>query len=335
MVIQVKPSQPAPAMKVTKVITVNPSTSLKTCINAKGADVEYPTDQHTFAKAYLKALRPHQWLKNLLVFIPILASHQLTVETLGQSLLAFVAFSFVASSVYGFNDLLDLTADRAHPRKRNRPLASGALPIAHGTWLALLLSLSGFVLALPLGASFVLVMLAYLATTTAYSLYLKRLVIIDICALTSFFVMRIIAGGVATGIPLSFWLLAFSVFFFFALAAIKRQSELFDGIASTASGRGYRVDDLPLVASMATASGYVSVLVVMLYLTSPEVLELYGYPQALWGIGFVLLYWLSRMVIIAHRGNMHDDPLVFAVKDRVSLMCFFLIAAFLIGAVLL
>jgi len=193
----------------------------------------------------------------------------------------------------------------------------------------------GLGVALFLGPDFLLVMVGYYVVTTAYSLFLKRSTIIDICTLAGLYTIRILAGGVATGIPISIWLLAFSIFFFFSLAAIKRQAELVDGAASSALapiGRGYHVGDLPLITNMATASGYVSVLVFALYLNSPAVSKVYSTPTALWGICLVLLYWISRMVMVTHRGRMHDDPIVYAVKDRISQLCLLLILAFaLIG----
>ena len=324
--------------KAVKAITVNVSRPLRARVEALGGEVEHITSQASTVNPYLKALRPHQWLKNLLVFMPMLLAHQLTSETGLQSLLAFIVFGLVASSAYVVNDLLDLASDRAHSRKRNRPFAAGKLPIAHGTWLAPLLLLAGLLIALTLGGQFVLVMFVYYVATTAYSLYLKRRLVIDICTLAGLYTLRVIAGGAATGISLSVWLLAFSIFFFFALAAIKRQAELVDGVATAKAdihGRGYHVDDLPLVTNMAISSGYVSVLVMALYLNSPAVQEFYTTPLVLWGICPVLLYWLSRMVMVAHRGNMHDDPMIFAMKDRISQMCLFMILAFaIVGALL-
>jgi 4-hydroxybenzoate polyprenyltransferase len=276
------------------------------------------------ASLYLRAMRPHQWLKNLLIFLPLLAAHQFTATTLAQSALGFVAFCLVASGVYVLNDLLDLAADRAHPRKRLRPFASGAVPVAHGTVMAPALFAAGIAAGLPLGWPFLAVLVLYTFATTAYSVYFKRLIVIDICLLAGLYTMRIVAGGAATDIPLSVWMVAFSIFFFFALAAVKRQAELVDGVANgqvTARGRGYHVDDLPLVANMGIAAGFVSVLVMALYLNSPDVAERYSQPYALWGILPVLLYWIARMVMKTHRGRMHDDPIVFAVRDRVSLVC--------------
>lgn len=283
--------------------------------------------------AYIKALRPHQWLKNLLIFLAVFAAHQFDAGTFGRATLAFVSFCLVASSVYLLNDLLDLSADRVHPRKRNRPFASGRIALEHGLPLILLLLGAGAALAWSLGPRFLGVMAVYYIATTAYSLVIKRQVIIDICVLAGLYTIRVIAGGVATNIPLSVWLLAFSLFFFFSLAAMKRQIELVEAAKAgglALSGRGYHSDDLPLVTQMATASAYVSVLVMALYVNSDTVAHLYRHPAFLWGISPVLLYWLSRAIMIAHRGEMHDDPLVFAVKDKISLLCGVLVVVFAI-----
>lgn len=285
--------------------------------------------------AALRAMRPHQWLKNLLIFAPMVAAQEFAALTLQQSLLAFAAFALVASSVYLLNDLLDLQADRAHPRKRERPLASGALALVHGMAMVPVLLLAGMALALALSPLFLAVLLGYYALTLAYSVWLKRKVLIDIFVLAALYALRVVAGAAATGIVLSVWLVAFSVFFFLALAAVKRQAELVDaaqrGLADPA-GRGYRLGDLPIVSQMAMASGFVAVLVMMLYLNSPEVLARYPRPDLLWGACLVLLYWLARMVMVAHRGRMHDDPVVFAARDRVSLISFALMVALFGGA---
>ncbi|WP_245281429.1 UbiA family prenyltransferase [Rhizobium sp. AAP43] len=321
-----------------KAITVNASSRVRTKADALGVDIEHMSSILPSIRPYLKALRPHQWLKNLLVFLPMFAAHQLDLLTFAKSLLAFIAFSLVASSVYIVNDLLDLSADRAHPRKRNRPFASGSIPIAHGTWMAIGLLALGTLTAGVIGLPFLGVMTAYFIMTTAYSLHLKRRLIIDICVLAGLYTVRIVAGGAATGIPLSVWLLAFSIFFFFSLAAVKRQAELVDGLErgeAKASGRGYYVDDLPIISMIALSSGYVSVLVMALYVNSPAVSALYSRPEALWAICCILLYWITRMVMMTHRGSMHDDPVVYAAKDKISLCCIGMVAVFgLAGAVL-
>lgn len=314
-----------------RAVTVNAPAALQQKAEALGKPVEHLVTTKPSVKPYIKALRPHQWLKNILVFLPMFAAHQVNILTFGQTLLAFAAFSLVASSVYLMNDLLDLRADRAHPRKRARPFASGAIPITQGGILVLGLLTVGIVVAAFLGWLFLLTMAVYYILTTAYSLTLKRRIVVDICVLAGLYTMRIIAGGTATGIPLSVWLLAFSIFFFFSLAAVKRQAELVDMAGRselTASGRGYHVQDLPIISMMAIGAGYVSVLVMALYVNSPAVLELYAQPATLWAICCVLLYWITRMVMVTHRGLMHDDPVVYAAKDRNSQICFVVILIF-------
>lgn len=302
------------------------------------AESEELSHRERSLRAYLRALRPHQWLKNLLIFLPVLAAHDLSGGGLARAALAFAAFCLVASGVYVVNDLVDLAADRAHPRKRNRPFASGAVPVRHGTVMAPALLLAGLLAGLVAGPAFAAVLVGYTALTTGYSFSFKKVIVLDICVLAGLYTMRLLAGAAATGTPLSVWLLGFSTFFFFSLAAVKRQAELVDGVATgqvTAKGRGYRVSDLPVVAGMAVAAGFVSVLVMALYVTSPDIRALYHRPEALWAICPVLLYWISRMVMLTHRGEMHDDPVVFAVRDRASLVCFVVIlGAAVAGAVL-
>ena len=281
-----------------------------------------------YARPLMKALRPHQWLKNLLIFLPFILAHKITGANFGLALLAFFAFSLTASSVYLLNDLLDLANDRAHPRKCKRPFAAGTLPLLWGTVLAPGLLIAGLVLSALVSLPFLGVMVVYYVLTTAYSFSLKRLMIMDICTLAGLYTIRLIAGGVATETTLSVWLLAFSTFFFFSLAAVKRQAELVSNVsmgAEKAAGRGYETSDLPFVANMAVSSGYVSVLVLALYVNSDAVQQLYTMAAPLWGICFVFLYWISRMVMITHRGWMHDDPVVFAITDRTSQLCAILI----------
>ncbi len=323
--------------RAAKAITVNAPARLRQDVDRVSSAAEHLVTEARSISPYIEALRPHQWLKNALVFLPMLAAHQFAGPTILASLLAFVCFSLVASSVYLLNDLLDLAADRAHPRKCNRPFASGRIPIAHGTFMAGGLMTLGAALAVVIGWDFLLVMAGYFLLTAAYSLYLKRRTVIDICVLAGLYTVRIIAGGVATDLPLSVWLLAFSVFFFLSLAAVKRQAELIDSAERgnlTASGRGYHVDDLPIISMIAIGAGYCSVLVMILYVNSPAVVKLYAHPEALWGVCAVLLYWISRTVMVTHRGGMHDDPVVYAAKDRISLVCLVIILAFVLGGAL-
>ncbi|MDI3337225.1 UbiA family prenyltransferase [Defluviimonas aestuarii] len=273
---------------------------------------------------YLYEIRPHQWAKNVLIFVPMLAAHRLDMVTFSESLAAFCAFCLIASSVYVLNDLLDLESDRAHPRKRFRPIASGAVPLSHARWMATTLLVAGFGLAIWTSLMLALVAAGYYAATLAYSLVIKRQPILDIWLLAGLYTTRILAGAAATEIGLSVWLLAFSGFFFSSLAAVKRQAELVDGLSrgkSGAAGRGYRVDDLPLISQIGISAGYVAVLVMALYIESHAVAELYPFRVALLAICPILFFWITRMVMVAHRGNMHDDPIVFAFRDRASQIC--------------
>jgi len=324
--------------KAAGAVTVNASPRLRARVAALGGTVEHLGNGAQPFGAASRLLRPHQWLKNTLVFLPMLSAHQFAALTFAQSLLAFVAFCLVASSVYVLNDLLDLGADRAHPRKRNRPLASGALSARQGSLILPVVLGAGLGVAAGGGSGLFWVMLGYFVATTAYSLGLKYRTVADVCLLAGFYTLRIVAGGLATGIELSVWLLAFSMFFFLSLAAVKRQAELVDGIAHgrySIPRRGYRADDLPIVTGMAIASGYASVLVLALYIDSPIVRQSYSSPYALWGVCLVLLYWISRVVMITHRGRMTDDPMVFAVTDRTSQACLALCLGFVLAGALL
>ncbi|WP_417259570.1 UbiA family prenyltransferase [Celeribacter sp.] len=321
-----------------KAVTVNASETLRGKVARLGVEVDHIGTAERDLKPYAKALRPHQWLKNILVFIPLLLAHQLDATSLLRALTAFVAFSLTASSVYVLNDLLDLNADRAHARKCKRPFAAGTVPIGKGTVMAGGLLGIGAVLSAALGATFFFVMLSYYVMTTAYSLFFKRRAVIDVSVLAGLYTLRIVAGGVAVGVSLSMWLLAFSVFFFFALAAVKRQAELVDNIKAgkvQPEGRGYRNDDVEIISQMALGTGYVSILVLALYMNSPEVVLLYSNPPALWGICLILLFWISRIVLLTHRGEMHDDPIVFAVRDYISRLCGMMVVGFaVLGAVM-
>lgn len=270
---------------------------------------------------YIEALRPHQWLKNVLVFVPAVAGHVLMSTWFG-SILAFISFCLCASAVYIVNDLLDLHADRQHPRKRNRPFASGRVPLMHGAVMAPVLLLAGFSLTAFLPRVFAVVLMGYLVLTTLYSFWLKRKVLVDVVTLACLYAARVIGGSVATGVLISQWLEAFSIFLFLSLALVKRSGELVDRVNSgrgDSGGRGYRLTDLPVLESMAAASGYLSVLVMALYLNSEAVVQLYAKPHRLLLICIAVLFWTSRMLLKAHRGQMHDDPIVFAARDRVSL----------------
>lgn len=271
---------------------------------------------------WLKALRLHQWVKNFLVPVPMLLAHQLDADSVLLALLAFLSFGLCASSVYVLNDLLDLEADRRHPRKRLRPFASGALPLWQGMLVSPLLLLAAFLLALILPFKFMLVLAFYYAVTLGYSLYFKRVATLDVMLLAGLYTLRLMAGGAATATPVSFWLLAFSMFIFLSLGIIKRYAELdqVKAVRGNAHGRGYVPDDMPLLRVLGVAAGYGAVLVLALYINSPQSLEAYSQPQHLWLLCPLMLYWITRAWMLAHRGQMHDDPVVFALRDPVSLL---------------
>ncbi len=279
-------------------------------------------------------LRMHQWLKNLLLFIAPLAAHQTPSADLSSMLLlAFFSFSLCASAVYIANDLFDLDSDRHHPRKRLRPFASGRVSVAKGVVLFPLLLLNAFLFAIPVGSAFVGWLLFYFLLTCAYSWSLKRVVLIDCLVLAMLYTVRIVAGAAAAGIALSFWLLAFSVFLFLSLAFVKRYAELkthADDGRDHAHGRGYWISDAPLVQSLGITSGYAAVVVLALYLNSDAVVKLYQQPVVMWSAVPVMLFWISWMWMKAHRGEMHDDPLLFAVRDKASLLsgCAFALVLF-------
>jgi 4-hydroxybenzoate polyprenyltransferase len=272
---------------------------------------------------WLAALRLHQWPKNLLVFVPLLAAHLAFVpQAVLSGIVAFLAFCLCASGAYVLNDLLDLDADRRHPRKRQRPFAAGTLPIEAGLVAAPLLTIAAFAVAATLSPRFMLVLLIYAITTLAYSLILKRIAMLDVVTLAGLYTVRIIGGAVAIPVPASFWLLAFSMFLFLSLAMVKRYAEVRRVAAAEetrVAGRGYGVDDLALIQSLGTSSGYLSVLVLAFYIHSTASEALYRRPEMLWVLTPVLLYWISRVWLIARRGEMHDDPVVFALTDKVSL----------------
>lgn len=274
----------------------------------------------------IRAMRVYQWAKNLLVFAPLLAAHRgLESQALMKASVAFLAFGLCASGVYLLNDLLDLRADRMHPRKRRRPFAAGDLPVLYGAVAWPLLTAASAALALWCGWKFACVLLGYWVLTLSYSLYLKRLVMVDVVLLAALYTLRIVAGAAAIDAALSFWLLSFSMFVFLSLALLKRYTEMSSAHAAGShgvSGRGYNTQDLPLIQSLGAAAGYIAVLVLALYINSPESLHLYRYPKALWVLCLLVLYWISRMWMVAHRGSMHDDPIVFAASDRVSLALF-------------
>jgi len=280
-------------------------------------------------RAFIKELRPHQWAKNALVVVPALLANTPSLPTIGNGVLAASTFSLCASAGYVFNDLLDLDADRIHVSKSRRPFASGALPTMLGFPIFIALLLLSFGVAISfLPRAFVAMLAIYFVGTVSYSLFLKRLLLLDVLVLAALYTHRILSGGLATNVPVSAWLLGFSMFLFTSLAFAKRYIELHAlSTDEQVKNRGYSRVDLPMVTGMGTASGYVAALVFMLYVESGTVRAAYREPSLLWLVLPALLYWLGRIWMLAGRGQMQEDPVKFALSDRLSLACVGLIGA--------
>jgi 4-hydroxybenzoate polyprenyltransferase len=318
-----------------RVILVGPSRRLSERVQRSGAEFGVIRTQSRGFTQAIRALRPHQWAKNVLLFVPLITAHRLSSPAdLLRAIIAFASFCMAASSCYLLNDMMDLRADRRHHSKKSRPLASGRLAIPAGLFLWVALTLGAFGSAASLGTSFVAMVFLYIMLTTTYSLFLKRKLMVDVLSLGALYTHRILSGGVATGIVISPWLLAFSLFFFLSLAFSKRYTELqaAAGLPGKLSGRGYVPGDLEMIRSMGTSSGYICVLVFCLYINSEDVVRLYHKPWLLWIVCLILLYWISRLWFLAQRGELHHDPVVFALRDRISYFAGLLVAAILIAA---
>ena len=309
-----------------EVHVVAPGPLVRAATRSLDKPVHVHAERKRLAAAAFRAMRPQQWIKNLLLFVPLLLAHQWgNLEKVIACCIGFVAFSACASAVYVLNDLLDIEADRHHPTKRHRPFASGAFPIHYGPPLSLGLLLFSFGLSLSaLPAAFVGYLGLYLLVNCLYSFWLKQKLVLDVLLLAGMYALRIVVGGVATEIwPVSEWLAAFSIFLFTSLAFAKRHSELArlaDEQGEAARGRGYVVGDLSMIESVGPTSGYLAVLVLALYINSDEMKELYERPGALWLICPLMLYWITRLWFAVKRGELNEDPLVYAVRDRVSIM---------------
>jgi len=306
-------------------LVTNGDRNRKRRFEKKGAlfDKVFSSNKNSYydkVKSWSKALRIHQWAKNILIFVPLLLSHRTGDQALLlSSLLAFLSFSIAASANYIINDIVDLELDRAHPTKRKRMLASGEIFIGDAIAAIPLLLVSAIAILQFLPTQFALLLATYLSITILYSALLKKIVMVDLVILAGLYTMRIIAGAFAIEAELTFWLLAFSMFLFFSLALSKRYAEL-ELVKEDVSGRGYRLDDLPILRSLGASSGLLAVLVFALYINSQQITVLYNRPEILWFVLPVLLFWISRIWLLAHRGEMHEDPVLFAIQDRVSLV---------------
>jgi len=273
--------------------------------------------------SYVTALRPYQWVKNLLLFFPAVVSIQPFSTDMFKTLcISFIAFCLVASSGYLFNDLLDLEVDRNHPDKKTRPLAAGQISVFYSKVLIFVLTVIAFLIAfLFVNIKFFLILSVYFLLTAIYSLFLKRKMIVDILTLAILYTARIIAGGFAVDLQLSVWLLAFSMFVFLSLAAVKRLAELVENASigqKNSVGRSYEVTDIAIIEGVSLVSGYISVLVVVLHIFTEATQEYYSRPEILLGVCPIIVYWITRMILLAHRGQMHHDPILFSLRDNPS-----------------
>lgn len=324
--------------KARKAVVVNASENLvKKVISICEIEKVFPPARLGI-RDWLQALRLHQWLKNLLLFVPLLAAHEITnYESWLSLVLAFFSFSLCASSVYIINDLLDLDSDRKHPHKHRRPFASGTIPVWAGVLVIPILLAASLCIGVLLGGQFLLWLGTYFAITCAYSWILKRLVLIDCLILAMLYTLRIVIGTVVSGHEISFWLLAFSIFIFLSLAFAKRYAEIIvqSGDTDEVLGRrGYQQSDGMLIQIMGIVSGYVSVLVFALYINSDDVVEIYRMPTLVWGAIPLTIFWISWIWLQTSKGKMHEDPIIYSIHDKVSLVSGLLLAlVLLMGAV--
>jgi 4-hydroxybenzoate polyprenyltransferase len=303
----------------------NPNLGLRIAMRARGLKPQGTfLDRRSGLRAFIKAIRVHQWAKNTLIFLPLLLAHRVDAATLLAALIAFVCFSLCASATYIVNDLLDIEADRLHPRKRKRAFAAGDLSAAAGMAISavfLAASFTGAVLLLPNG--FLRWLILYLVTTLAYSLALKRIVILDVVVLSTLYTLRMLAGAAATTTYISPWLAAFAVFIFLSLAMVKRFSEL-QNVRSAgtqlSNGRGYLLNDIEQIRSFGTSSAFASVVIFSVYIGQPETHGLYHHHERMWLMTPLMILWLCRVWLLASRGELDEDPVVFALTDPMSLL---------------
>jgi 4-hydroxybenzoate polyprenyltransferase/phosphoserine phosphatase len=332
-------------------MVANPTRGLRAALRrAKVTPSRVFTEKTSPLKAWLKALRIHQWTKNILLFLPLLLAHALKPALIVGSTLAFLSFGLCASATYVVNDLLDIEADRQHPRKRRRPFASGDLSALTGVGVIVLFLIASLAIALSVPHAitrispelalarpyhFLVWLGIYAVTTLSYSLRLKRAVLVDVIVLSGLYTIRILAGSAATGIEASAWLGSFSIFFFLSLAFVKRFAELEnlrERGGEVAKGRGYHISDIEQLRSFGSASGYVSVAVLTLYISNLDAAQLYSHTRRLWLLIPVLLLWISRLWLLASRGELNEDPVVYAITDKNSLFLGVIVIAIVLSA---
>lgn len=296
-----------------------------------------PTTAAARMRAFVRALRPHQWVKNALLLLPLLLAHRIAdIDRLAAVAIAIATFCGVASGTYLLNDVMDVAADRRHASKRRRPFASGSLPLALGFALGPVLIVAALGVSWAVLPGACTAMLAgYAALTLAYTFVFKEKLLLDVMILAGLYTHRILAGGVVADVAVSPWLLAFSSFFFLSLALAKRYVELAAAAGldqALSNRRAYRVDDLPLVGAMGVSSAFISVLVLCLFVSASNTSALYTRPAVLWALCPVTFYWIARVWMLARRGELHEDPVVFAITDPVSWLIAACMAATIVGA---
>ncbi len=309
----------------------NPSLALRAVLRVRGIRVAQRfSDRAPLIRSLFRAIRVPQWSKNFLVLLPFMLGHKWQLAAARSALIAFFCFSLCASATYVVNDLLDIENDRHHPQKRFRPFAAGDLPVQAGVVLGAVLAALSAACLFFLPLSFTLLLLAYFLFAMAYSLWLKGIVLLDVIALSGLYTLRLLAGGAATSTPISHWLAGFSIFLFFSLAIAKRYAELENTVlqgAAPQTGRGYRLSDIDQMRSFGTASAFAAVVVFAIYISGSDVAVLYHKPGMLWLIMPLLILWLCRVWLLASRGELNEDPVAFAITDRISLGIGVVIAA--------
>ena len=271
-----------------------------------------------------KIIRPHQWVKNVLVFTPLLMSHNFDFNNLILSLKAFIIFSLIASSIYVINDIVDLKSDQNHPFKKYRPLAAKLITVNHCKILILILLALVTVLLLNVNKEFIMIIISYFILSNLYTFFFKKIIIIDLLILSLLYTSRILGGGYIADTSTSLSLLLFSVFFFTSLAAVKRLIELVNIIRfkkKKIHGREYTIKHKKMIYWIAILTGLISILVLIFHINSPVVIKQYSFPDILWIICFVMLFWISRIIYVSNKGQIKDDPIVYAISDKISYLC--------------
>lgn len=318
-------------------MVANPTRSLRAMIRSGRIPVSRSFhDRASRWKSLLKAIRLHQWIKNILIFVPLVLAHVFRLPKLADAALAFLSFSLCASATYILNDLLDIEADRRHPKKRLRPFAAGDLSVFGGIALVAVLLAASFTGAAFLSREYLAWLLVYLFTTLAYSLRLKRVALVDVLVLSGLYTLRLLAGAAAVRVPISPWFAAFAVFLFLSLAIVKRFSELQNvrvRNGSLANGRGYLLSDIEQLRSFGTVSGMAAVVIFTRYISGGDTTGLYRHPSRMWLIVPLLIWWIFRVWLLASRGELDEDPVIFAVTDRMSLLIWMCVAVIAVLAV--